>query len=68
MKNIDLNPHQDQTSSLRKSLEYQGYTPEEIRNIIFEELIFTLSQKDEKPLSITPYSSLSLLDFHCPTS
>ena len=43
MKNIELNPNQDTKKSLRKFLEHQGYTPKEIENIIFHELLFTLS-------------------------
>ena len=44
MKSLDLNPHQDKRKSLRKFLETQGYTLEEITNIIFLELMFTLSK------------------------
>ena len=43
MKNIELNPNQDTKKSLRKFLEHQGYTPKEIENIVFKELLFTLS-------------------------
>ena len=46
--NIALNPNQDKSKSLRKSLEYQGYTQEEIEIIIFEELLLTLSKKVEE--------------------
>ena len=43
MKNGELNPNQDTKKSLRKFLEQQGYTPKEIENIVFHELLFTLT-------------------------
>ena len=42
MDTVKLNPNQDQKKSLRKFLEYQGYTSKEIEGIIFNELFFTL--------------------------
>ena len=43
MKTVEINPNQDKKKSLRKFLEHQGYTPKEIENIVFKELLFTLS-------------------------